>query len=94
LTQSVCSEEIAKPTKPEDVVKFFMKWLARQHERKWTLVLDNIEEEKIFSMVAHHLRSGIGKGHRMLLTARNSRILGSSEGRDILTGKYDSSYRC
>lgn len=88
LTQSVCSEEIAKPTKPEDVVKFFMKWLARQHERKWTLVLDNVEEENIFSMVAQHLRSGTGKGHRMLLTARNSRILGSSEGCSVKVGVF------
>lgn len=60
-----------------------MKWLARQHERKWTLVLDNIEEEEIFSLVAQHLRSGTGKGYRMLLTARNSRVLGSAEGKDI-----------
>lgn len=83
----------AGPTRQDsrqNVVQTFLEWLMYQHKGQWILIIDNIEQEELFSTFALHLdyHAGIGGEFRfvpppgrgrVLITTRNYRVIGSGD---------------
>ncbi|KAM0690643.1 hypothetical protein Q7P36_009411 [Cladosporium allicinum] len=77
LTRVVHADGFNERDLPQDIIAFFLGWLSAQHEGKWTLIIDNVEEEHLFSRIKKHLSTQTGL---VLATSRTARILGTAKG--------------